>query len=902
MKRRILSIFMALAMCVSLLPTVALADQESDPDGGQGSENAGIEAHECIFEDGWCECGKEEPAAPQAEQNLNQYALRTTNVEPGSGAAAQTLEPIAYIDANGEQQSCDAYTELNSDVLSNYEINDNCWYVVSKDMTISKKLTIMKNIDANLILCDGVTLTVKGGLKGQVGSTLHIYGQSAGTGKMDVSGAVDVFSGYEAAIYMDDSTLELNGGILTSELESGTEGYERVGICTNHLTVNGGELNAIGGKQKMGDDTAETNTGIVVLEDMTVNGGEVNAVGGASRSTGYGYSLGIDIDGAALTVTGGEVNVTGGEAIADITGAGDEEEYVVFSYGIYVGGYEDDEGDFVPGSITVSGNGKLNATAGAVTVTENANSVGGLLYGSSSGIFAESDCDLTVEDGGEMKAAAGKVDSADQGNSSGIYSYAGVTVENGGKLTAAGKDVTAAAHSESFGIYCREMAIAGKRTAVDATSGNAVRTSSEPEQIYNTSISSGIDLTKLEITGGTVTAMAGKATESNDIYGDLTLSGGKVRKNENGAAVRVFASSDNYGNEYSLKVSGGSMKLAENSLVNVSVSNGVELSDLLDRGCAYQNIANGKFVTLYRQTGLENVIVKQAASDSPRRTGGSKSKITTASTSASASTYSVSASAAANGTISVSTENAEKGDIVTIKVDAESGYTLETLQVLDENGNEIPLIDNGDGTFSFEMPEGQVEVKQTFAEDNSILNFFGDVPTNSYFYDAALWAAKNGITGGIDENNFGPHQSCGREQLVTFLWRAANKTVVDYAMNFADVRGDAYYSEAIRWAASMGIVSGYENGMFGTGDSITREQMVVILYRFAQAMGMDTTQGSMTIQEFSDYESISEYALEAMQWAVNMEILHGYDNTLMPDQPCTRAQIVAMLYRLMGQA
>ena len=262
--------------------------------------------------------------------------------------------------------------------------------------------------------------------------------------------------------------------------------------------------------------------------------------------------------------------------------------------------------------------------------------------------------------------------------------------------------------------------------------------------------------------------------------------------------------------------------------------------------------------------------------------------------------YSISADKAEHGSVTVSPRYAERGDTVTITVKPDSGYVLETITVKDSKGDELKLTDKGSGKYTFTMPTGKVEVKATFMDDNAMLNFFLDVPADSYYYDAVLWAAKQGITGGTDAEHFSPNVSCARDQLVTFLWRTAGKPAVDYAMSFSDVSTDAYYIEAVRWAASLGIVSGYGDGRFGVNNPITREQMAVMLYRFAKAQGMDTTQGGMEVREFDDFEQVSAYAGEAMAWAVNTGILKGADNQLMPKAPCTRAQIVTMLHRLLA--
>ena len=178
---------------------------------------------------------------------------------------------------------------------------------------------------------------------------------------------------------------------------------------------------------------------------------------------------------------------------------------------------------------------------------------------------------------------------------------------------------------------------------------------------------------------------------------------------------------------------------------------------------------------------------------------------------------------------------------------------------------------------------------------------FTDVSKQDYFYDAVNWAVEKEITSGVSKDAFAPERSCTRADFVTFLWRAAGKPVVNFPMNFSDVKEDAYYAEAVRWAASLGIVTGLDQTTFGAANAVTREQAVTMLWRFAKEQGFDTTQGGMAIREYADFDSLSEYAREAMAWAVNAGVLKGSGNRLLPDATCTRAQLVTLLYRLVSQ-
>lgn len=263
--------------------------------------------------------------------------------------------------------------------------------------------------------------------------------------------------------------------------------------------------------------------------------------------------------------------------------------------------------------------------------------------------------------------------------------------------------------------------------------------------------------------------------------------------------------------------------------------------------------------------------------------------------------YDVAVSDGAHGSVTVSPKSASKGSTVTVTVTPDKGYALETLAITDKNGNALDLTDKGGGKYTFTMPSSPMTVAATFMDDNTMLNFFVDVPAGAYYYDAVLWAAEGGIVTGTDAVHFSPGASCTRAQLVTFLWRAAGSPVVNYAMNFTDVDGGAYYAEAVRWAASEKVVEGTTAETFAPDAAVTRAQMVTMLYRFAKAQGMDTTQGGMAIREFDDFDAVPAYALEAMDWAVNAGVLKGDNNRLLPQDNCTRAQIVTMLYRALGE-
>ena len=243
-----------------------------------------------------------------------------------------------------------------------------------------------------------------------------------------------------------------------------------------------------------------------------------------------------------------------------------------------------------------------------------------------------------------------------------------------------------------------------------------------------------------------------------------------------------------------------------------------------------------------------------------------------------------------NGTVTANRRYAERGDTVTITVKPDDGFKLDDLTVTDKNGKELKLTDKGNGKYTFKMPAGKVTVSATFAPEKTAADYFADVPANSYYADAVLWAAKNGITGGIGNGLFGPNQPCTRAQIVTFLWRATGSPEPKAMSSFADVSTDAYYAKAVAWAVENGITTGTGDGKFSPDATCTRAQSVTFLFR---AIGKLVDSKA----EFSDVLTDSYYA-NAVAWAVENGVTNGIGDGLFgPNNSCTRAQIVTFLFR-----
>ena len=252
-------------------------------------------------------------------------------------------------------------------------------------------------------------------------------------------------------------------------------------------------------------------------------------------------------------------------------------------------------------------------------------------------------------------------------------------------------------------------------------------------------------------------------------------------------------------------------------------------------------------------------------------------------------TYAVSAPTAENGKIAVSPRYAERGERVTVTLTPDEGFELESLTVTDSRGDAITLTDKGDGRYTFTMPARRVEVKASFVKSVEV-SPFADVAIDAYYYEAVKWAAENGITGGVGNSLFAPNQPCTRGQTVTFLWRAAGSPVVNYAMNMTDVAEDAYYGEAVRWALSEGITTGTGKSSFSPDATCTRAQAVTFLARALNANASGKA-------EFGDVPTDSYFA-EAVAWAAANGVTEGVGGGLFgSDNSCTRGQIVTFLYR-----
>lgn len=255
--------------------------------------------------------------------------------------------------------------------------------------------------------------------------------------------------------------------------------------------------------------------------------------------------------------------------------------------------------------------------------------------------------------------------------------------------------------------------------------------------------------------------------------------------------------------------------------------------------------------------------------------------------------YDVTIATAEGGSASANLTNTASGSTVIITVTPDAGYTATGVTVTDASGNAVTVTKNSDGTYSFTMPASAVTVTPAFAKADATQMAFNDVAAGSWYYDAVKYAVDNNIMAGTSATTFAPNAKLTRSMLAQILYNHAGKPAAA-ASTMSDVASGSWYASAVGWAAQKGIVTGYSDGTFKPGDSITREQLALMLYRYA---GSPAVTGAL--DNYSDASSVSAYAQDAMKWATANGIItgNGSATTLDPKGNASRAQVAVMLMR-----
>lgn len=256
-------------------------------------------------------------------------------------------------------------------------------------------------------------------------------------------------------------------------------------------------------------------------------------------------------------------------------------------------------------------------------------------------------------------------------------------------------------------------------------------------------------------------------------------------------------------------------------------------------------------------------------------------------------------SQAPNGTITVTPKTAAKGKLVTVTVTPDAGYRLDKLTATGKNGDDLTLTDIGGGKYTFVMPTGGARVSGSFVKIIQAAEGqpFEDVPQGAWFVDAVKYVYQNGLMAGTSATTFSPYANTSRGMIVTVLHGMCGKPVFEGCV-FSDVEEDAYYAKATCWASQNQIISGFGQGKFGPDEDVQREQLAVVMMRYAQYLGLETPERA-DLSGFADADQISAYAQEAMSWANAVGLLSGKGDGIMdPQGVATRAEVAAMMARL----
>ena len=251
-----------------------------------------------------------------------------------------------------------------------------------------------------------------------------------------------------------------------------------------------------------------------------------------------------------------------------------------------------------------------------------------------------------------------------------------------------------------------------------------------------------------------------------------------------------------------------------------------------------------------------------------------------------------------HGTVKASLSNASEGSTIRLTVTPDEGYSLYSITVIDENGDEVEVRRSG-SEYKFTMPDGDVRVSARFVRDTGALPF-NDVNAGDWFYDYVAYVYNNGIMDGVDTGEFSPNTATTRGMVVTVLYRLYGEPAVRGGSDFTDVAPGAYYADAVAWASNAGIVNGTSATTFSPNDLVTREQFAAMLYRYMQYTGADTS-ARASLSGFADAGRVSSYAADAVAWAVAEGVLNGRSATeITPQGNCTRAEVAAMITRVFG--
>ena len=968
--------------------------------------------------------------------SLAMIAALCLTMLPTAGWAADG-DPVAYIDfdKDGEQieepRSCDQYSLVTkNDTAWNDSGENDGWYVVNGTVEIgsagddsaedgSSDVDVQRVTvggDVHLILANGADLTVNGGIGVNENNSLTIYAQPTKDGETPGSLTVENVQATNAGIgggnYGAGGTITINGGTITTN-----GGVNSAGIgggdygSGGKITINGGAITATGGSNGAGIGGGANGSG----DKLTINGGTVEATGNTS---GAGIGGGSSGSGGDITIYGGTVDATGDDTGAGIGGGfggpggnitingGDEITATGTNGGAGIGGGLGGSG----GNITINGGDEITATG----------TNGGAGIGSGYAGSAGSTTTINIS-GGIVRATGGN---AATGYSGGAGIGNGGVANSSAAITISGGTVTATGGEGADGIGRGEDNLSTQpATFSTGDAGNAViyATAGESGEAIVGS-SSPTDWDAIIFTPGE----GDGAANSGKVYGDVKLVNDLTIKSDQSLTIPAETSLE-IPEDVTLKIAeGGTLTIGGELVVygelegynGNGVHRAVETEWLTDENdhwhaCAIENCAEHQFdkaahnitdgkcsvcgyVQPVESLSLSETSLTMTVGDSKTLTAtvepdtATNKDVTWSSSADSVATVvdgTVTAVAAgsatitatsvddpaitatcevtvkeasdpdpgtdpdepgtdpdepggepstepddpaeddpsdtpstpvipsepdpeievtepAHGDVEISPSKPEAGETVTITPTPDAGYEVEDVIVTDEDGEGVPVTENPDGSWSYEQPESDVTIEVIFGEiapepSVDVSEIFLDVDPDAWYKDAVQFAYDNGLMTGTSDTEFAPDVTTTHAMIVSILARLEGVTAADDA-GFTDV-DDEWFATAVNWAASVGVVNGFEDNTFRPNDAITREQLAAILCNYAAWKGEDVS-ARAELSRYSDAAAISSWATDVMRWAVAENLISGVTtDELQPQGAATRAQVAAILQRFLSK-
>ena len=856
MKRKLLSILLTFCLAFSLLPTAALADGEGTPALAEVSAAAGTALPAAVdgvitLENGTYVMSEDTtatikvPNGKNATLDLNGKTLtnktgeHTIIVENG---ATLTITGNGIVDnvshgkgaiVNSGEVTLNGGTFKRSAEKGTYSPNGNggnSWYTIANygTMEINTGVTVENAGGYSSMIRNGgdatadCNLTIRGG--NFVGGVNTVKNDSFGV--LTINGGN--FSNTAQYVIMNWNKAEITAGTFqtldTASAVLFTSAYDADANTIGKLSISGGEFKHASDTQEMiVDHYNASNSGTAA-----VTGGRFDADISAYVPNGYIQNENGAVETLGETNAVAKVGGTYYKTLADAVAAAQDGDTITLLKDAELTSTLN-----LAKNITIDGQGKYTIKATNSFTVGSDNKTYCVLYVSGEvtlkdvTVNGNEKCRVIFCDKGKLTIDGATITNGKAPNFiGGVYMTSSASFEmKSGSIT--GNKNAKGYQNDEYLQYSSDLWIgANANGALTAINGGTIG-----NVFVNANAWSASNPGSFTMNGGTVT----------NLYVEHDANYGATFKYNDGTIEHLYLSKEN-GNGQSIEVT---------PVKGVIYNGGVKEQDLVTLTMKYNdgatadstyNVASGTTITLPtpRRSGYTfngwydgSKFYAAGASYTVSATvtlNASWSYISSGSSSSDP-TYSVSTpSKTEHGTVTVSPKSASKGDRVTVTVKPDSGYVLETLTVTDKNGNELTLKDKGNGKYTFTMPTGKVEVKATFMEDNSMLNFFYDVPNNAYFYEAVKWAVKNGITTGTTTSTFSPDATCTRAQAVTFLARAL-KAKAASAVEFSDVPTGSYFADAVAWAAANGVTEGIGGGLFGSDNDCTRGQIVTFLYR-----------------------------------------------------------------------